>query len=97
MSADNWAVCPKCKIVTIKEYDKRLKHAQDQYGVASSDQYRALIVEAEKPLVFVDTMREDYELGVDSNGEFCIVYSCHCSFCKFEFKFRHTEDALKGD
>jgi len=39
VSADNWAVCPKCKIEIDAEADANIKVAQDAYGVASAEEY----------------------------------------------------------
>ena len=91
MSADNWAICPKCKLKSEKEYTEQLAYAKSQYGVISSDEYRELIIEAEKPVIFEESMREDYEIGVESDGEFSVSYSCCCQTCGFLFKFKHEE------
>ena len=89
MSADNWTTCPKCKLATQQKYEKALKDAQDKYGVIPSDEYRALIEKAEKPLVFDETMREDYEIGVWEE-DFSVSYTCLCTKCKFQFAFERT-------
>lgn len=64
MSADNWAICPKCHPG---------KH----------------IDEAEH------TLREDYEQGTDSNGDYYLVYTCRCEVCKFKWMFKHECNILK--
>lgn len=46
---------------------------------------------AEPAQVEEDTLREDYEIGVDLRGEFEVRYRCCCGKCGFEFKFRHDE------
>lgn len=59
MSADNWAICPRC-----------CEH-KDGDVVGDPD----------------STLREDYELGIDHEGCFHVVYSCSCKVCKFRWQF----------
>lgn len=54
MSADNWAVCPKCK-----ELNK--KKLVESYGKISASEYRVLIETGNKD---EHTLRKDYEIGI---------------------------------
>lgn len=38
-----------------------------------------------------DTMRVDYEIGVDESGEFSCWFGVSCEDCGYEFDFKHKE------
>lgn len=42
MSADNWAVCPKCKL-ELENIVKRPHESRKSYGKVTSDEYLSLI------------------------------------------------------
>lgn len=95
MSADNWAICPKCRIRAEREKQKLLDKVVESYGkiaqkewegLKSNTLYRIEIAEGK-----TQTLREDYELGVCSNGEFSISYKAHCDRCNLSFNFKHQE------
>lgn len=85
MSADNWAICPKCKAEK-DESDEQVKNA---YGVVPADEYMYLVELSKKKLE--NTLREDYEIGIYDGNEFYINYTGRCSVCGFEKRFKHTE------
>lgn len=41
------------------------------------------------------TLREDYEQGMQSDGEYYVIYSCSCKECGFRWGYRHTEQVVK--
>lgn len=84
MSADNWGVCPKCK----ETAENKIASA---YGKVSEDEYLAILNTCKK---IEATLREDYELGVDTDGEFSVSYSCHCSKCGFKFEYKYSQDVI---
>lgn len=43
------------------------------------------------PRDFSECLREDWDVGVDKNGEFFVSYSCVCNDCRFKFEFSHEE------
>lgn len=94
MSADNWGTCPKCKVKNDKANAERISEAEGKYGKIPSDEYRALIKEAEKPIEFEETLREDYEMHTDNAGLFYVSYSCRCDECGFQHKFHHDEQLV---
>lgn len=90
MSADNWAICPRCK-AKAEEASRKLKlKAGASYGKESPERYLELLEEAGKPVDLDTTLREDYNLGINSNGEFEIDYSASCQ-CGFKHRFNHKE------
>jgi xanthine dehydrogenase molybdopterin-binding subunit B len=38
-----------------------------------------------------DNFREDYEIGVDDEGAFEVIYTGQCRVCGFKFDFKHKE------
>lgn len=36
------------------------------------------------------TMREDYEIGLDEEGDFTVSYRCYCKTCKFIWRFSYS-------
>ena len=94
MSANNWAMCPKCKKNNDENNAIRIKNAEAQYGKISSDEYRATIKEAEKPMKIEETLREDFEIWINDKGLFTVSYSGRCQICGFAKKFEHREKLL---
>jgi hypothetical protein len=94
MSADNWATCPKCKRAAITEKERLLEEAAKAYGKVPPAEWKTLTENASKLETGNETLREDYELGVDSDGNFSVGYSCRCSECTFQFSFQKTEQAM---
>lgn len=102
MSADNWAVCPKCKgiqhakkIAAIRRAEQVAKNA---YGKVPPEKYRELlhaVTEAEVTSADTgeETFREDFYIGTDEKGLFVVTYrgECQNEDCKFTVKFKHSE------
>ena len=42
-----------------------------------------------------ETLREDYELGIKSDGTFFVDYRSGCTACDFSFSFKHTANTLE--
>jgi hypothetical protein len=61
------------------------------YGTIPSHEYASRRQNAYEPVALDSTMREDYELGVDDDGEFSISFSASCSTCGYRFMFETTE------
>lgn len=89
MSADNWTLCPQCKAEHLKRIDEMQQKVSRSYGKDSVEVYigrvadLTALLKAEQP----QTMREDYSLGVDENGEFSCSYRCSCTECCFSYTF----------
>lgn len=95
MGADNWAICPVCRVEAIKAREKRYTKADAAYGKKPQGDYIALLAEAEKPIQLEQTLREDYGLGVGVDGVFGVSYRAHCTACQFAFEYKHDEVAQK--
>ena len=99
MSAESWATCPRCLELLNLEKDKVQDDVEEAYGKVSQEEYQEMVEKARKfkltgPGV---TLREDYWLGIDNDGEFKIQYRGSCSQCNFLFNFSHKEQAYTGE
>lgn len=100
MSADNWRVCPQCKIRNAEKTAKKFSEVQDSYGKDSPDAYMEKLMKAKEfaaePLE--QTLREDYEIYIDEDGDFYAGYRGGCDRCGLVFNFKHEEKVpLEGD
>lgn len=91
MSADSWAICPQCKAIAEKANKKSIENAEKSYGKVSSEKYLEMMAAANEPTAVANSLREDYEIRMDDDGEFTISYGCSCQRCKFTFEYNHSE------
>jgi ribosome-binding protein aMBF1 (putative translation factor) len=94
MSASNWGKCPKCIKIAERTRRDRIEKTADQYGKIAAAEFVRRMNKAEAAIDVGETLREDYEQGIDSEGEYSVGYRASCGKCGFEFLFRHTEDAI---
>lgn len=92
MSADNWAICPKCcqqKDAKIKDLKKKIG---ENYGKISVGQYETLINDLHNltDKSVGHTLREDYDIGI-WNENFDISYMASCSQCGFSHTYTLSE------
>lgn len=91
MSADNWAICPKCEKDHRAAIVKLKLRAEQQYGQVSPEKYLELLRLSQNPLELKETLRENYCIQIDNKGIFYINYSCSCQECGFSHNFEHEE------
>ena len=93
MSADNWSICPKCKVTAEHAAASAATKARESYGNVPVEQYQRMIDEADKIASkgLEDTLREDFSVGVKADGTFEVIYGCRCGTCGFAFTFKHSE------
>jgi hypothetical protein len=87
MSADNWTICPKCKFNDIDALTKKQREVTASYGVIPADEYRDAVKGLREWPKLDATMREDYEQGIDNDGEYSCSYRASCQKCGFSFSF----------
>lgn len=90
MSADNWAVCPRCLDRAKAEREAKFEAARVAYGNVAPEEYERLRAEAQVP---VDedsfrTFREDYEFYGAEKGTITASYSGHCQTCNLNIDFK---------
>lgn len=94
MSADNWAVCPRClRDRGLKsEKAQALEQISEAYGKVSPDKYIEM-VNASKGLSeeIPNTLREDYEQFMRPDGTYEVHYGCSCKECGFGWSYKHIE------
>ncbi len=94
MSADNWAICPRCLATAIRVYDDKAAEIAASYGkvpVGEFDGARAALGERPTEDTMKSTFREDYEQGMLITGRYYVGYSGSCSECNFRHSFKHEE------
>lgn len=91
MSADNWALCPRCKWQSELEYRNRAQEVRDSYGKVAPEYYLETLKALETKPDLEPTFREDYELGVLDNGQFYVNYRGGCTQCGLNKEFKHDE------
>ena len=98
MSADNWALCPRCKEQRQKDVAVLHEKARTAYGNVPVEQFDEIRAAAEALEAQGDeglwTFREDYELGVLEDGEFYVTYRGGCSKCSLSHGFKHSEQVM---
>lgn len=99
MSADSWAICPKCRATRIAKRSAGLERARKDvssgYGKVSPEEYAQLVHVWETlvrtPGVDEECFREDYSVGTHEDGIFSVIYNGECNICKFTVRFKHSE------
>ena len=89
MSADNWAVCPKCKIRIDKERDELIQKVSSAYDKIPAEEYLRLKSQLNDYVEYPRELREDYEQGIDEDGEYGVNYRGRCNHegCGFVFEY----------
>ena len=90
MSADNWAICPRCKKKTEQAQAALLGRVETDYGKIAASEYLELVEQSKQPLNLEHTLREDWEIGI-YEGEFRVSYSASCETCGFSHEFEHRQ------
>lgn len=100
MSADNWAICPRCRARAAAVKDALIAKLAEAYGKVPVEEFDALRAEAEEPLHLenLQTFREDYEFYGAEDGVVTASYSGSCKTCglSLSFKDEHPIPGLAG-
>lgn len=88
MSADNWAICPKCEKMNNKKRQSLASQIKESYGQLSENEDLEMVEKFKTPTMLEETLREDYKIGI-WNNEFCTSYFASCDKCGFEHSFNH--------
>ena len=91
MSADNWAICPRCRMRAQKEQAERERRVKEDYGKIPAQDYLNLVDAANNPPQLKYELREDYEFYIDPDNRFSAKYSAKCRTCGWEHSFDHCE------
>ena len=91
MSADNWTICPRCKINADRQQRKNEEAMIKAYGKVGAEEYERLRDIVLNRIEREESLREDYEQSMDDAGNYYVHYSCACSKCGFHWEFEHGE------
>ena len=97
MSADNWRTCPACVEIAEKKRNERIKNANAKYGKVPIDEFMLMIFEAEKPLRHEPTLREDYEQGIQDDGNYYVSFHATCNQCEFQFSYENKMPTIASN
>jgi hypothetical protein len=81
-----------------KAWDKDKAKLAADYGKIPAAEYmeRAQHLSA-GPEFGVETLREDYEIGIIDGVEFFVKYQARCTVCGFKFSFKHSQNIEAED
>jgi len=92
MSADNWIKCPKCTKRIVEEQAEKEDKVKVLYGKIPEDEYRrkmGLVLQARG---IEDTLREDYDIGIQDGTHFIIDYRASCIDVDCDYVFNYKKD-----
>ena len=94
MSADNWRVCPYCLRKDHHEREKRIEKIAAEYGKIPLDQWHSKMKEVvDVPIKMKEqTLREDYEQGIDDAGRYYVSFRARCEACGTQFHYQREEE-----
>jgi hypothetical protein len=93
MSADNWAICPKCLADAKAAADKERAEVYAKYGkvpMIAFDKLRDDLVDVAPE--DHRTFREDYEVYGAEEGTVHFSYSGYCETCRLGLNFQIDKD-----
>ena len=91
MSTNHYRECPRCRQRAARDKLLAQKKTQESYGKVPAEEYDRLLAESRKKIPLRDILREDYQLGVGTDGVFAVNYRCRCSECNFTYSYQHRE------
>jgi len=94
MSADNWAICPRCKLEEQRRYDLQLREVATAYGRLPAEEYESMREALRNRPELATTLREDYESFITEGGRFYISYTGACQACAFRHVFKVDEQLM---
>lgn len=91
MSADNWAICPRCEDRRQTRLRERAVEVQAAYGSVSVEEFDRLrnSLATDQAVEPANTFREDYEFYGAEDGTVHAAYSGGCSECGLGVTFAH--------
>jgi len=88
VSANNWRDCPKCIAKATMKRARLSQEAQDSYGKVTPALYQEMLLAVRECQHPENSMREDWQLGINTTGEFYVSYYANCDECGFKFSFK---------
>jgi hypothetical protein len=91
MSADNWMKCPQCLRDIGNAKSAEIRSAEQSYGKIPYTEFLALTKKSQMSIELDETLREDWEIGMNEDGTFFVDYSCRCTKCGFNYNFKQRD------
>lgn len=91
--SESWTQCPRCWAELADKCIKLKQKVENEYGKISKEEYMELVEESRTAIRATHSLEENYEIGMEKDGEFSIGYKCTCVSCGFLFTFEHTVQA----
>lgn len=91
MGADNWTHCPQCKLIATTLQEQAEAGLQESYGKLPVKEWLKQKGQVERQAAKPpeQTLREDYEIGLDGEGVFEVDYRASCDKCGLRFSHKH--------
>lgn len=99
MSADNWAVCPRCLRSAKRAKDALQARITNEYGKIPIPAWDALRAEYDQPIdeEALSTFREDHEFWLTQDGEWGGSYKGGCAVCGLSHEWKQSVQLLGSD
>jgi hypothetical protein len=94
MSATNWDECPECLRSWVRDKETAAQAAKEAYGRVPESEYHAMLEKVHNWPTLKETLREDYEVGIASDGQFYVYYKAFCDKCGFDYEHKFQEQTL---
>lgn len=100
MSADHWAVCPRCLVRARADAMEKSRAAAEAYGKVPVEEWQAMnqaAIDAVPDPENFRTFREDYEFYGADEGAVTATYKGECQTCGLSVSFRHEHPFYSGE
>ncbi len=96
MSADNIAICPKCYAESRQKMEELTERLDAEYNAITLAEVRRRDQEIQSlhKASTETTLMENYEGGIDREGNFTATYYCRCDKCKWEWQFSGSDNVF---
>ena len=93
MSADNWAICPRCHEKYVRMLEESGEAVGENYGKILPEEYIRLLAENDRLQSQEEprTLREDYGQGINEDGWYFLNYSGECYACNWRYTKKISE------
>jgi uncharacterized protein CbrC (UPF0167 family) len=99
VSADNWAICPRCLDRAKAAAAQAADEAAAAYGKVPADEYERLRAAAQAPVSeeAFRTFRESYEFYGAATGTITASYGAECTQCHLALSFTYEKPFYARD
>lgn len=104
MSADNWRVCPRHQVIDTEARNKFAAAVAAAYGQVPIAEFDVMRAQLNEWTPLPETFREDWEIGVEGNGDEAVLYISYVGSCQgagdspscgLRIAFKHEQGMLE--